>query len=227
MKVKRFALACLFIVAVSFSTSDATPDTRNTRQASAKYLKLQTPVIGNWYVVAGPPCPSKSNHHCKINSQKFAYDFTKLDKRGQPTSCLGTTVISPTDGTVITVVDHHPNRVKGKRPTGHPAGNHVVIHRRGNEFVILAHLSPYTIQVGVGQQVKLGEPVAECGSSGQASASHVHVHMQSSKEPLDFTATPLPMVFTRTGTITKKGCKSKTFYILKTGDIHCSPTRFQ
>ena len=225
MKVKRFALACLFIVAVSFSTSDATPDTRNTRQASAKYLKLQTPVIGNWYVVAGPPCPSKSNHHCKINSQKFAYDFTKLDKRGQPTSCLGTTVISPTDGTVITVVDHHPNRVKGKRPTGHPAGNHVVIHRRGNEFVILAQ--PYTIQVGVGQQVKLGEPVAECGSSGQASASHVHVHMQSSKEPLDFTATPLPMVFTRTGTITKKGCKSKTFYILKTGDIHCSPTRFQ
>lgn len=227
MTTKRLTSACLLIFALTLSVATAISEAQSLRQTSPKYLKLHTPVTGNWYVVAGPPCPSKNNHHCKINSQKFAYDFIRLDQRGQPTSCLGTPVISPTDGTVVTVVDHHPNRVKGKRPTGHPAGNHIVIHRRGNEFVILAHLAPHTIQVRAGQKVKIGEPIAECGSSGQTAGSHVHVHMQTTKEPLDFTATALPMVFTRTGTMTKKGCRSKTFYILKTKDIHCSPTRFQ
>jgi murein DD-endopeptidase MepM/ murein hydrolase activator NlpD len=132
-------------------------------------------------------------------------------------------VNSPTNRTVVTVVDKIPNRVKSK----HPAGNHIVIHRRGTEFVILGQLSPHTTQVTVGHKVKMGDPVTECGSSGQATASHVHVHMQTTKEPLGFTATALPMIFTRTGIITKKGCKSKSFYILKTKNIHCSPTRFQ
>ena len=224
---QRLATVCLLISLFCLSDGIKVSDAQSLRKPVAKYLKLQTPVTGNWFVLAGPPCPSKTNHHCKINSQKFAYDFIKLDQRGQPTSCLGTTVTSPTNGTIVTVVDKNPNRVKGKRPTGHPAGNHIVIHRRGTEFVILAHLSPNTIQVTVGQKVEMGDPIAECGSSGQATASHVHVHMQTTKEPLDFAATALPMVFTRTGTITKKGCKSKAFYILKTKDIHCSPTRFQ
>jgi hypothetical protein len=224
---QRLASVSLLISVLWLSNGIKISQAQSPRQPAAKYLKLQTPVKGNCYVLAGPPCPSKSNHHCKINSQKFAYDFIKLDQRGQPTSCLGTTVNSPTNGTIVTVVDQNPNRAKGKRPTGHPAGNHIVIHRRGTEFVILGHLSPHTIQVAVGQKVEMGDPVAECGSSGQATASHVHVHMQTTKEPLDFSATALPMVFTRTGTVTKKGCKSKAFYILKTGDIHCSPTRFQ
>jgi hypothetical protein len=149
MKIKRLAITDFLLSAFCLTNGTTISEAQSLRKPVAKYLKLQTPVTGNWYVLAGPPCPSKTNHHCKINSQKFAYDFIKLDQRGQPTSCLGTTVTSPTNGTIVTVVDQNPNRVKGKRPTGHPAGNHIVIHRRGNEFVILAHLSPHTIQVAV------------------------------------------------------------------------------
>lgn len=150
-------------------------------------------------MLAGPPCPSKTNHHCKINSQKFGCDFIRLDQCGQPISCLGTTVSSPTNGTVV---DKNPNRVKDKRTTRQPAGNYIVIHRRGTEFVVLGHLSPHTIQITVGQKVEMADPVAECGSSGQATASHVHVRMRTTKEPLDFAASA---AFTRTGIITKKG----------------------
>ncbi|MBK19873.1 MAG: hypothetical protein CMM52_13650 [Rhodospirillaceae bacterium] len=202
---------------------------QSSRTTSSKYERLVSPVSGHWYTLLGPPCPSANNHHCKINSQKFAYDFIKLDKKGQPTSCLGEIVKSPTNGTVVAAVDHFPNKAKGKRTAAntHPAGNHIVIHRRANEFVILAHLSPHTFQVRLGQGIKAGDPLAECGNSGRASASHLHIHMQSSKEPLDFTSRGLPMVFTRVGVVTKKGCRSRKFYIFKVKDIHCEPTRFQ
>lgn len=105
---------------------------------------------------------------------------------------------SPTNGTVV---DKNPNRVKDKRTTRHPAGNHIVIHRRGSEFVIVGHLSPHTTQITVGQKVEMGDPVAECSSSGQATASHVHIRMRTTKEPLGFAASALPMAFTRTDII--------------------------
>ena len=42
-------------------------------------------------------------------------------------------------------------------------------------IVILCHLRRGTIPVRTGQRVRVGEPVAGCGNSGNSTEPHVHV----------------------------------------------------
>ena len=56
------------------------------------------------------------------------------------------------------------------------AGNHVIIALAGGAvFLALAHLRAGSVRVHVGQSVVEGEPVAECGNSGNSTQPHLHV----------------------------------------------------
>jgi murein DD-endopeptidase MepM/ murein hydrolase activator NlpD len=48
------------------------------------------------------------------------------------------------------------------------------------KYLMLAHLMQNSIQVKPGDVVKRGEPLAKCGNSGNTSAPHVHMQIQSS-----------------------------------------------
>jgi murein DD-endopeptidase MepM/ murein hydrolase activator NlpD len=63
------------------------------------------------------------------------------------------------------------------------AGNHVAISvgPRG-PVVLLAHLRHGTIRVSSGQHVHRGQPIAECGNSGNSTEPHLHIQVSDSAD---------------------------------------------
>ncbi|HEX6234551.1 MAG TPA: M23 family metallopeptidase [Jiangellaceae bacterium] len=74
------------------------------------------------------------------------------------------------------------------------AGNHLVIaHRDSEVFIALVHLRAGSLRVGVGDEVSVGEQIAECGNSGNSTQPHVHVQVMDSTDLA--VARGVPMVF--------------------------------
>ncbi len=63
------------------------------------------------------------------------------------------------------------------------AGNHVVIavHPDG-PFVLLAHLRRQSVRVRPGDVLEPGDPVGDCGNSGNSTQPHVHVQVTDSTD---------------------------------------------
>ena len=123
-------------------------------------------------------------------------------------------ILAPIAGTVVIAHDGEPDHdgrrsqlglvaymlgQTGRARTGGAAlaGNHVVIAvQPGGPFVLLAHLRRGTVAVAAGQQVQVGQQVAECGNSGNSTEPHVHVQVSdSTRWP---TARGVPLLFRRT-----------------------------
>jgi murein DD-endopeptidase MepM/ murein hydrolase activator NlpD len=126
---------------------------------------------------------------------------------------FGRTVCAPCDGIVVRV--HDGERDHWSRTTvpgllymfpvellrelfgpNRILGNHVVIDRGDGSYVALAHLRRASIQVGDGQQVRAGDPLAQCGNSGNSSEPHLHLQVMDHRRPL--VAAGLPFTL-RTG----------------------------
>jgi hypothetical protein len=124
---------------------------------------------------------------------------------------FGQPIVCPVDGTVTAAVDgqrDHRGRTSWPlilwmllesvpREVGGPRwilGNHIVVRREGCEHVLLAHLRRGSLRVQVGDVVRAGQPLAECGNSGNSSEPHVHVQVMDHPRP--WFAAGLPMTFT-------------------------------
>lgn len=112
---------------------------------------------------------------------------------------FGVPILAPVSGTVVLTHDEEPDHEARRSQltlvpymlgqTGRAragiaglAGNHVVIAARlDGPFVVLAHLRQGTVQVP-GQHVQAGEPLAECGNSGNSTEPHVHVPVSDSTD---------------------------------------------
>jgi hypothetical protein len=113
---------------------------------------------------------------------------------------FGQPILAPLSGTVVAVLDGQPDH-EGRRSqlslvpymlgqakrirkgVAAVAGNHVVI-AAGNHgpFVLLAHLRQGTVEVHQGQHVEAGDPVGQCGNSGNSTEPHVHVQVTDSTD---------------------------------------------
>lgn len=145
--------------------------------------------------------------------------------RPEPASVFpgfGRAILSPAAGTVVAAVDEFPDHAayRGLPSVGYAfrqktraaggwttlAGNHVAIDI-GGAIVVLCHLRRGSITVGVGTDVAVGTPVAECGNTGNSTEPHLHLQVVDS---LDVErAQALPMTFRgtapRTGQIVDLG----------------------
>jgi hypothetical protein len=76
------------------------------------------------------------------------------------------------------------------------AGNHVVIALpAGGAFVALVHLRAGSVRVAIGDEVTTGQPLGQCGNSGNSTQPHVHVQVMDN---LDLSiARGVPMKFRR------------------------------
>ncbi|WP_091602824.1 M23 family metallopeptidase [Micromonospora mirobrigensis] len=124
---------------------------------------------------------------------------------------FGRSLLAPADGVVVDVhdgeVDHEGRRsqlalvpyVLGqagrlRQGVGAVAGNHIVIELPGGAtFVALAHLRAGSMRVAVGDRVTTGQPIAECGNSGNSTQPHVHIQVMDSRDLS--VAQGLPMAF--------------------------------
>jgi hypothetical protein len=111
---------------------------------------------------------------------------------------FGRPLLAPADGTVVHVhdgeVDHAARRAQlrllgyalnqqNRLRQGIPAiaGNYLIIELQvGNGFIALVHLRAGTLRVAVGDAVRTGQQIAECGNSGNSTQPHVHVQMMDS-----------------------------------------------
>ena len=104
---------------------------------------------------------------------------------------FGRPVLAPAQGVVVgvhqTSPDHHSFR--GLPSVGYAltqrrraaagwvelAGNHVMIATRDGPLVVVCHLQRASVEVQLGQSVRVGEPLGRCGNSGNSTEPHVHV----------------------------------------------------
>lgn len=123
----------------------------------------------------------------------------------------GRPVLAPIDGVVMAVHDgeddHEAHRSflarvpyalsrPSREARGVPAmvGNHAVIaYPDMTAHILLGHLRRSSLCVEVGDQVKTGQQIAECGNSGSTPQPHVHVQAMDGPDPAH--AQGLPVTF--------------------------------
>lgn len=170
---------------------------------------LEAPFTGGWKAVSGGSDAAK-NHHFAASPQWFAYDFVRMDE-----ATLGSEVLSPVDGVVVGIQNSLPDRAgsrfRKRSRKGHPAGNFVLLQlaRRQDVFVLLAHLQRGSVKVAIGENVSIGRSIGRCGTSGDTSSCHLHIHAQwipaeklNNKgvgEPMQWSAKAVPMLLLQNG----------------------------
>ena len=124
---------------------------------------------------------------------------------------FGRPILAPADGIVVAAHDGEPDHEARRSQlslvpyalgqasrlrAGVPAiaGNHVVIALAdGAGFVALVHLRSGSVRVVAGDGVWVGQPLAQCGNSGNSTQPHVHLQVM---DDLDLAgATGLAMRF--------------------------------
>ncbi|MFD0899577.1 M23 family metallopeptidase [Actinomadura sediminis] len=72
-------------------------------------------------------------------------------------------------------------------------GNHVVLDLGDGVYGVFAHLKRGSVRVRRGDRVTAGQPLGDCGNSGNSSEPHLHFHLMDRRRPA--TAAGLPFTF--------------------------------
>jgi hypothetical protein len=147
--------------------------------------------------------------HRKSSLQYFTIGVNVKDCYG-----YGEPIFSPANGTIVAAEDglsDHPRlqpfadllAVLGrsisfnmtKKPNIHKlTGNYITMKIKGSEaYAVFAHLKKDTIRVKIGEEVAVGQHLADLGHTGNSTAPHLHFQIMDRQDP--FTAKGLPCVF--------------------------------
>jgi hypothetical protein len=159
-------------------------------------VSLDFPLKGGTFYIGQGGATDAINQHNGVPAQNFALDINRLSALGNRATTLfpsapedyaiyGTSVISPCDAQVLSVVDGLPDQKLGERDTKNLAGNHVWLRCKWVD-ILLAHLQPNSISVSAGQMLTSGAMIGRAGNSGNTTAPHLHVHAQKQSEEPDF-----------------------------------------
>ena len=90
---------------------------------------------------------------------------------------FGVPVVAPCLGSVVLAVDGLPDMSVPEFDRKNMAGNYVVLEC-GNVHVVMAHFRKGSVGVSEGEQVSVGQKIAEVGNSGGSNEPHLHIHAQ-------------------------------------------------
>jgi urea transporter/murein DD-endopeptidase MepM/ murein hydrolase activator NlpD len=148
------------------------------------YYPIDLPFIGSWHIPQG--------HDGSITHQgayRFAWDFDIRDSRGSSFAdqgihikdyyCYSKPVLSPADGEVIHIDDGVEENAIGTSNLVKNWGNTIVIKHVEGLYSALSHLKPGSITVNVGDRIKKGHIIGQCGSSGRSPEPHLHFQLQA------------------------------------------------
>lgn len=148
--------------------------------------------------------------HAYWPSERYAYDVVKEPYDINSTNLedygiYGEQVTSPVYGTVIGVHNSEPDIPPNSTEFTSSLGNYVFIRVEDKgTYVILAHLKENSINVSVGEYIRMGQNIGLVGNSGTSSEPHLHMQHQRDN-PLNILFAPaaegLPMeiVYTECG----------------------------
>jgi len=169
------------------------------------------PLRGEGYISADSCCDAVRHTRAgmPINgrlsvAQRFAVDWEQLDAQGriyagnreklESYTIYGKPVLAVADGFVASVVDGLPEQTPGKYPTNisldEADGNSVILDLGGRLYAVYAHMQSGSVQVRVGEGVKMGQLIGVVGNSGNSVAPHLH--FQISDRPSSLSSNGLP-----------------------------------
>jgi hypothetical protein len=145
----------------------------------------------------------------RTNFMRYSYDFVPVDEAGNMSKGdeknngnwfgFGKPVRAAAAGTVVAVVDEHPDDRKfdpsmivARGPMA-IWGNYVVIDHGGGEFATYGHIQQKSARVRAGQRVRRGEAIAAIGASGSSMFPHLHFELQNGP---DTSSEGVPSIFT-------------------------------
>jgi murein DD-endopeptidase MepM/ murein hydrolase activator NlpD len=144
-------------------------------------------VAEEWLVGQGGHAELVNYHHV-TSTQRDAVDILQVhDGRSHQLGgtelssyyIYGKPVLAPAAGTVTFVLDGRPDVPIGSTDSQYPSGNNIVIDIGDGRYLLIGHLSPGSVQVKVGDHVKLGQPIAKVGNSGNTTQPHLHIQAQT------------------------------------------------
>ncbi len=108
---------------------------------------------------------SNPTHNHELS--RYAFDFTMK---------IGDTITSTQDGYVVAAIDGYDGWGYGDKWTAY--ANQIMIYDTfSNLFTMYGHLKQNGSLVELGQHVKIGEPIALSGKTGQTSEEHLHFNV--------------------------------------------------
>lgn len=165
------------------------------------------PLTGESLIGTGGRTIERNPDHIYSNDQRFAIDIVALApdsplpdlenlvdralsgklelyqgndyKKNGNHYCFGRQIIAPGDGLVVDAKDGVFDNIPGKKNTKDIPGNYVVIDHLNGEFSMLAHFKKGSVLVRIGEKVRAGTLIGECGNSGHSNLPHLHYHLQT------------------------------------------------
>jgi len=180
-------------------------------------VPLRLPFDRYWRVSQGHDC--RTNHRIGGFGGDFAWDFVAVGPEGRSvreafdvthlntdTFSFGRTLRAPVGGRVVTASDGvedqqgleaYPRRslIDNLRDPNWIYGNYMVIEVADDIFVLIGHLKQGSLRVQPGERIVAGQPIAQCGNSGNTIEPHVHLQVMDRADPADSQVRGLPAAF--------------------------------
>lgn len=154
------------------------------RFAKNTLVHLHLPFFGEWKVSQG--YNGKITHK---DDWQYALDFVVVDKEDKSYKlpgkyltdfyCFGLPILAPADGEITCVEDGVEDNVIGENNLEKNWGNTIIIKHDEYLYSKLSHLKMNSIKVKLGDRVKKGDIIAQCGSSGRSPEPHLHFQVQN------------------------------------------------
>lgn len=184
-------------------------------------VEVALPVSGRWLAYNSPANRVPSHHlhaygqtyaidlvNAPADGRRPATAWWPLARRPQDFPGFGQPVLAPAGATVVRAHDRARDHWSRSSPAallfllaegmvrellgpGRILGNHIVLDLGGGVYAALAHLRRGSVRVRPGDRVAAGQPLAECGNSGNSSEPHLHFQLMDHPSVLLAAGVPL------------------------------------
>ncbi|MBC9714731.1 M23 family metallopeptidase [Streptomyces sp. TRM66268-LWL] len=172
-------------------------------------VQVAVPVAGRWQALNGPATkiPSHTHSHAQTYAidlihrphARTAPEPRRLwpfGRRPESYPAFGAPVLAPGDGVIVAAGHRQRDHLARTSLPGivhlylegfvrslgwprHLWGNHLVLKLDQGTYAGFAHLKRGSLRVAVGDRVRSGRTLAECGNSGNTSEPHLHFQLMS------------------------------------------------
>ncbi|MGI5145885.1 M23 family metallopeptidase [Plantactinospora sp. CA-294935] len=176
-------------------------------------VEVDPPVLGRWSALNSPASKVPSHGVRAygqayaidlvaepVDRPRPGFGWWPLTRRNRDFPAFGAPLLAVADGTVVRAVDRNRDHLsRNSYPAllylvfeglfreivgpGQILGNHLILDLGDGRYAAYAHLRRGSLLVRAGDRVRTGQPVAECGNSGNSSEPHVHFQLMDNPDP--------------------------------------------
>jgi hypothetical protein len=170
---------------------------------SGATLDVAFPLRSGTYAVLQGGASAVTNPFHWFYGSRLAMDIVKLNAFGNRAAGIapralpdyaifGDKLYSPCQGGVDEVRDGLPDNPPGNPDLEHSAGNYIILNCAG-VAIIMAHLKRGSVGVTPGENLTVGQPLAEIGNSGNTLEPHLHIEARQDGREVTLTFNGRPL----------------------------------